>query len=138
MSKYPGIKCDQCGNEHPHCRCRPIQPTWVGFPMQLQRKWGARYGAKRPPKHFSRDVVHEVCDLIRAGYVQSSRKYTGVSLPDRSRSLDLTPAAFACFRRAARLIAWHRCIPYRRAWEAKDAARAERRAARKLLEGQTQ
>lgn len=133
MPKYAGVKCDQCGREHPRCRCRPIQPTWAGFPLQLQRSWQANYESKRAPRRYPRDTVRYVLGLIRDGYEQSSRKFLCVSLPDRSHSIDLSIPAFACFRRAARLIRWHKNRPFVLAYEAKQAASDARRAARKAL-----
>jgi hypothetical protein len=105
--KYKGIKCRDCGNENPHCSCRPLNVTWGGFPIQLQEKWHEVYAANRPNKTFDRATIKEAIELHRKGYYQSSRKYMMVSL-SLYDSIELSKNVFDCFRRIQRTLNYYK------------------------------
>jgi hypothetical protein len=112
--KYQRYKelCCQCGRQAPNCACLPINPSWAGYPMQLQQTWQANYLKSSGTKlcRFDRATIKRVMPLVRAGYLQSSRKYRRLSKQEswhvRETAITLSEDDFACFRRIYRTI-WH-------------------------------
>ena len=112
MAKYQGIKCEVCTREAPKCTCRPLNLTWAGYPMQLQRQWQSNYSsAFKPLKCFPANTRARAIALHRDGYQQASRRYCGVSRGN-GPLVELSREDSACFRRVARTIAYYRMLSY--------------------------
>lgn len=144
--KYKGVKCYKCGNEAPNCKCKPLNWSWNGYPMQLQEGWSKTYA--KPLKRFSKHIRKEAMWYYRLGYRQVSRKYCSIQVYGKvtnphgieymstvGESITVSEEILTCMRRINSIVSHYKYgIPARIKLEEKKRRREDRERRAKIAE----